>query len=83
MMPNISVDNLFQATYVWYGLWNFWELVAATRSCNEEAQKYAVERSQFIAEGFKRLDIGIFGDALSEEVLPGLEHISAMSRQQL
>ncbi|QHI36940.1 hypothetical protein IMCC3317_23100 [Kordia antarctica] len=56
----LTIKNLVQAVYVWYGLYNFW----GTKPANFDL-KYAEDRVEFIAEGFKKLDMEPYRNILS------------------
>lgn len=71
---DISVDNLFQASFVWFGLLHFWRTVR-DRTAFDECRDYSLERVHFIGRGFRGLDLGIFGESLSDEVRPGMNLI--------
>jgi hypothetical protein len=48
----LTIRNLVQAVYVWYGLYNFW----STKPRNFD-QEYVEKRIAFIENGFKKMDI--------------------------
>lgn len=70
----ITVDNLFQASYVWYGLYNFWKRVSDTSDFSE-CRDFGFERCSFISKGFMVLDAGQLKECLSADALEGLRHL--------
>ncbi|TDQ25455.1 hypothetical protein [Tenacibaculum caenipelagi] len=56
----LTIRNLVQAIYVWYGLYNFWK----TKPINL-SKKYAEDRLVFIENGFKKLDINPYEDIIN------------------
>lgn len=56
----LTIRNLVQAIYVWYGLYNFWKTKPVNLS-----KEYAEDRLVFIEKGFKNLDITPYRDIIS------------------
>ena len=56
----LTIRNLVQGIYVWYGLYNFWN----SKPLNFN-QEYAKERAIFIKKGFLNLDINLYKEMLS------------------
>jgi hypothetical protein len=58
----LNIRNLVQAIYVWYGLYNFWQLYGTLFS-----EKYRKDRLRLIEKGFNKLDLKPFENILLKE----------------
>jgi len=63
----ITIRNLVQAIYVWYGLYNFWEKYGHAIS-----ETYRADRLKLISKGFLLLDLNPYKEILNEKTFTEL-----------
>ncbi|KPE49440.1 hypothetical protein [Chryseobacterium indologenes] len=64
---SITIRNLVQAIYVWYGLYNFWEKYG-----NAISATYRNDRLKLISKGFLLLDLAPYKEILNEKTFAEL-----------
>lgn len=64
---SITIRNLVQAIYVWYGLYNFWDKYGEPIS-----EKYREDRLKLIRKGFLLLDLNPYKEILNEKTFEEL-----------
>ena len=64
---SITIRNLVQAIYVWYGLYNFWDKYGLAIS-----ETYRNDRLKLISKGFLLLDLSPYKEILNEKTFEEL-----------
>lgn len=67
----ITTDNIAQASYVWYGLFNFW-LSAIPYSETDRAARNASQTAERIAKGFQNLELSNLEKILNPEMFAAI-----------
>lgn len=70
----ITLDNIAQASFVWYGLLNFWSL--SLEAAKEDKLASDVESNiQKISKGFKNLNVEIFEKDLNKDMFEAIRYM--------
>jgi hypothetical protein len=70
----ITLDNLAQACFVWFGLFNFWQIVANNIQ-NILLHASAHQIISKVKNGFKFLNLELFENNLNSDMLRAIEYI--------
>ncbi len=70
----ITLDNISQACFVWFGLFNFWEKASLFNTIDPESG-VAINNIQKIKQGFRNLDTSILKTNLNSDMYASIEYM--------